>query len=142
MRPIGWMRRMTAALVCCAVATSACATATGPRVAPPAAAGPAVSQALAEYVQRLPAGAPVRVDRAGASSVRGTIIKASAEAIVIQPRTRVAVPPIEIPMRDVLRVTPDTGTGNVIAKAIGIGAAAGVGAALAVFAILAAILSD
>jgi hypothetical protein len=96
---------------------------------------------LAEYVQRLPAGAAVRIARAGGRSVRGTLMKATAQSLIVQPRTRIPEPPIEIALADVISVTPDT-NGSGLGKAIGVGVAAGAGAALAVFLIIAAIYAD
>jgi hypothetical protein len=96
---------------------------------------------LSEYVQKLPAGSGVKVERANGKAVRGILMKATDQVLVIQPRTRVPEPPLEIAMSDVLRVTPESGgSGGNIARAIGIGAAAGAGAALAVFFIILATL--
>ena len=141
------MTRQAIALIVCGALTSGCATAGGPRVAmaqSPQSAAPraAGDQAvLAEYVQRLPAGTKVRVDRADGKVVKGTLMKASDVAIVVQTRTRVPEPPVEIPLSEVLAVTPES-SGNGIAKAIGIGAAAGAAAALGTILILIAAFSD
>lgn len=94
---------------------------------------------LVEYVQKLPPGTTVRVERASGRAVRGTLMKATDAAIVIQQRTRIPEPAQEILFSDILSVTPDTGAGFSLAKAIGAGAAAGAGAALAVFFVLIAI---
>jgi hypothetical protein len=128
-----------------AALASGCATTGGSRLAvtPPAQNGaPAKGEqaVLAEYVQRLPAGMRVRVDRTGGEVVKGTLMKASDAGIVVQRRTRVPEPPLEIPMADVLAVTPESSNG--IAKAIGIGAAAGAAAALGTILILVAAFSD
>jgi hypothetical protein len=122
-----------------ALALAGCAT-TGTAGAPAAPAGvdPGV---LAEYVQKLPPGSAVKVERASRKSIRGTLMKATDQALVVQPRTRVPEPPVEIPLRDVVAVTLDSGgNGANVARAIGIGAAAGAGAALAVFFIILAAL--
>jgi hypothetical protein len=108
---------------------------TAQRATPP---DPAV---MAEYVQKLPLGTKVRVDRANGQVLKGTLMKATAQAIIVQTRTRVPEPPIEIPLSDILAVTPETGNGN-IGKAIGIGAAAGAAAALGVILILILTFSD
>jgi hypothetical protein len=135
--------RFIALILCSAIAAPGCAT-TGATGTPPAGA-PDQSLAhravLAEYVQKLPLGSAIRVDRVRGRTLRGTLMKATAEVIVVQPRTRLPEPPVEIAIGDVLSVTPDT-NGTNIGKAIGIGAAAGAGAALGVLLILIAIYSD
>jgi hypothetical protein len=97
---------------------------------------------LAEFVQKLPAGTAVRIDRAGAPAVRGTLMKATDESIYLQPKTRLPEPLVEIPFGEVLSVTPETRGGGHIGRAIGAGAAAGAGAALAVFLVIVAAFGD
>lgn len=138
------MKRLGALLVGCALAAPGCATtgATAPstaRVADPQAVDRTV---LAEYVQRLPPGSAVRVERTKGRTLRGTLMKATAQSLIIQPRTRVPEPPVEVPLTDVLSVTPESQNGSNLGKAIGVGAAAGAGAALAVFLIILAVFSD
>ncbi|HVL68151.1 MAG TPA: hypothetical protein VM364_12890 [Vicinamibacterales bacterium] len=130
-------RGAVAALLCTTLA-GGCATAGVPRIATAPGADPAV---LAAYVQTLPPGTPVRVDRRSGTEVRGTLLSATAARVLVQPRTRVPVPPVEVPLDDVASLTPDQG-GNTIGKAIAAGAAAGAGAALAVIFVLAAIFGD
>lgn len=140
------MIRQAIALALCAGLASGCASGGGPRLAagPQTGNAPARSGAdqtvLAEYVQKLPPGTKVRVDRASGRPVKGTLMKATAASVVVQPRTRVPEPPIEIPLTDVLAVTPEANNG--VAKAIGIGAAAGAAAALGTILILIAAFSD
>ena len=137
-------RQAMAVVMCAAMATSGCATAGAMRTAtvpsaPPGSAGRAV---MVEYVQKLPPGAAVRIDRGKGRSVRGTLMKATGESLYVQPRTRIPEGIVEIPIDDVLRVTPDTQSGNNIGRAIGAGAAAGAGATLAIFLILIAVVGD
>jgi hypothetical protein len=141
------MTRQLIALAVCAALVSGCATAGGARPAlarqSQAAGAPATPPAptvLAEYVQKLPLGTKVRVDRTSGGPIKGTLMKASDTVVVVQPRTRVPEPPIEIPLADVLAVTPEGSNG--VAKAIGIGAAAGAAAALGTILILIAAFSD
>jgi hypothetical protein len=140
------MLRHTIAMTLCTALLSGCATGGGARMAmshQPQSTTPrsAEDQAvLAEYVQRLQPGTKVRVDRASGKAVRGTLMKASDASVVVQPRTRVPEPPIEIPLADVVAVTPESTNG--VAKAIGIGAAAGAAAALGTILILIAVFSD
>ncbi len=65
-----------AVVMCAAVAASGCATAGATRSAslPSLAQGTAGRGVLVEYVQNLPRGAAVRIDRAKGRSVRGTLM--------------------------------------------------------------------
>jgi hypothetical protein len=136
--------RATALIVSIAIsATGACASTGGARVATVAPDGAGASRAvLTEFVQKLPAGAAIRVDRASGRSVRGTLLKATPQSLFVQPRTRLPEAMVQIPMADVLSVTPETRGGGHIGRAIGAGAAAGAGAALAVFLVIVAAFND
>jgi hypothetical protein len=138
------MRRAIVVVMCAAVAASGCASAGATRrssiLAPPGeGAGRAV---LAEYVQKLAPGTSVRVDRTKGRSVRGTLMKASGQGIFLQPKTRIPQGILEIPLDDVLRVTPETQNGSNLGRAIGAGAAAGAGATVAIFLIIIAAFGD
>ena len=131
-------------MMCTAMAASACASTGGTRIAsasfaPQESAGRAV---LVEYVQKLPTGAAVRIDRAKGRSVRGTLMKATGQSLFVQPRARVPEGIVEIPLDDVLRVTPDVQNGSGVGRAIGAGAAAGAGATLAILLLLIAAVGD
>jgi len=136
--------RLIAMVLCAAVGTAGCATrgARGVTVAPNAGQQEADIHVLAEYVQRLPAGSAIRIQHVSGGTLRGTLMKANDQMLVVQPRTRVPEPPVEIEFKDVLSVTPEPASNSNIGKVIGIGIAAGAGAALAVLMILAAIYSD
>ena len=138
-----WMR--TTALTICVMVVAAGCTSTGAmRVAPvqPAAEGSAGRVVLTEFVQKLPPGTTVRVDRSSGRSVHGTLMKATNQSLFVQPKTRLPEPIVEIPMDQVLSVIPETRGGNHIGRAIGAGAAAGAGAALAVFLVILAAFAD
>lgn len=136
------MKRPLIVLLCASIVAPGCAT-TGARRTVPApqaeqtAAGRAV---LAEYVQQLPLGSMVRIDLAGGRVLRGTLMKAGNDSLIVQLRTRIPEPPIEIALVDVLRVTPEPRNGTSVGKMIGIGLAAGAAAALAFFMIVIATL--
>src|SRR5262245_10473794 len=138
------MRRVLAIVLSAAMVTTGCASA-GPRmtVRSYAAQAPSVvnTASMADYVQRLPVGSRVRVDRSDGSSMRGTLMKASAGAILVQKNTRIPEPPVEVPLAEVLRVTLENGHTST-GKAVAIGIASGVGAFLGILAILAATLDD
>lgn len=135
------MRKIIAVLLVTSVVTSACASASRT----PVATGPqpgTIDPTIQEYVQRLAAGSKVRVERVDGATIRGTLMKATPDAIVVQKNTRIPEPPIDVPLARVARVTVDGSGGMSTGKAIGIGMAAGAGALLAFFAILAATLND
>ena len=137
-------RRAIAVLLCAAVGATGCAT-TGGRgvsVAPGADRQAGTRDVLAEYVRSLAPGSPIKVGRTDGGSARGTLMKVTDQMLILQPRTRIPEPPVQIALNDVLSVTPDSTRGTSLGKAIGIGIAAGAGAALAVFMIIAAIYAD
>jgi hypothetical protein len=138
------MTRMLAIVLCVSLGTSACASAGGARytapaqtsaTAPPSIVDPAI---MAEFVQRIPAGKRVKVERTKGDTIHGTILKTSADALVVQRNTRLPEPPIEVPFATIARVTLDEGRGSSAAKAVGIGVASGVATFLGILAIIAA----
>ncbi len=133
-------RKSVAVLVCAALAMSGCASAAGPRIAQTPSAPLQDKSVLADYVQRLPAGSRVRVERIDGTSLKGTLMKATAESVIVQKNTRVPEAPVEIRLEQINRITLDTG--SAAGKTIGIGVAAGVAATFGVLLILAAIFSD
>jgi hypothetical protein len=129
--------RAVALMMCTVLVAPGCATTRAIRVRTPGHSTAAADQSmLAEYVQKLTPGSAVRVERTAGGSLRGTLIRATDRSVVVQPRTRIPVPPVDVPLTDVLSVTPESPRGPNIAKAIAAGAAAGAGAALAVFLII------
>jgi hypothetical protein len=135
-------RSFLAVLLCAAVSSTGCASAAPPRVAPASSRPPQDVAVLADYVQRIPAGSKVRVERANGKLLRGTLMQASAERVIVQENTRVPEPPVTIPVSDIARLAVDTDSSTRVARTIGIGVATGAAAALAVFAIIAAMLGD
>lgn len=135
------VRTFVAPLLCAATMATGCTTGGGRRVNTAPVSGQHMQDrgVLIEYVQKLAPGASIRVQRLNGRLVRGTLMKATDAALVIQQRTRIPEPPFEIPMADIVSVTPETASGFSFARAIGAGAAAGAGAALAVFFVLVAI---
>jgi hypothetical protein len=135
-------RKTVAAFMCTALLTTGCASASGPRLSQ-APSAPIVQNRglLADYVQRIPAGSRVRVERMNGESLRGTLMKATPDAIVVQKNTRVPEAPLDIPLSEVTRVTLDTSSSSV-GKQIAIGVGAGVAATFGVLLVLAALWSD
>jgi hypothetical protein len=136
------VRRAVALMMCTVLVAPGCATTRAARVQTPGHTAAADASMLAEYVQKLTPGSAVRVERTAGRSVRGTLIKATDRSVVVQPRTRLPEPPVEVALGEVLSVTPESPRGSNFAKAIAAGAAAGAGAALGIFLILVAAYSD
>ena len=108
----------------------------------PAVTTPRADPALfASYVKQLPICSRVRVGLSDGTRVRGTLMKTGDREIVVQPRTRIPEPPIEIAMDRVAAVELETNCNNV-GKTMGIGFAAGAAGALSVFLILVAVFAD
>lgn len=139
------VKRAIALLATIALTLPACATTAGPRLQTTTAPGQTARERalLADYVQKLPVGSRVRVHLLDGGRERGTLMDATAERIVIQPRTRIPEPPREVPLERVLGIELENGSGTgSVARAIGIGVAAGAGTFLGIFLLLAAIYSD
>jgi len=136
-------RVTTTVWLCALLAAGGCASAGGPTTAiyAPLTGASATQSVLVEYAQKLPPGTDVRVGRVTGHSVRGTLMKATDQSLFIQPKTRVAEPMMEIPIADVVEVTPQH-HGNSVGRAIGAGAAAGAAATLAIFLIMFAVYGD
>jgi hypothetical protein len=116
-------KKTLAILLCGVMAGTGCASAGGPRMAQTPA--PVLDRAvLADYVGRLPAGSKVKVEEAGGGVLRGTLMKATDEAIVVQRATRIPEPPVTVPLSDIARISLDTRTGH--SPALGIFAGIGV----------------
>ena len=96
---------------------------------------------MAEYVQKIPAGSKVRVERASGGTLRGTLMKAGPDSITVQRNTRIPEAPVQIPLESITRLTLDQPTSSV-GKHIAIGVASGVGATFGVLFLLAAIWAD
>jgi hypothetical protein len=136
------MNRMIALVLSAAVGASGCGAARAQtRVAPPP---PLEStqdfSVMASYIRQIPVGSRVRVSLADGSVVKGTLMKADADPIVIQKRTRIPVAPLAIAIKDVQAMELEGKNGGP-AKAIAVGAAAGAGAAVGMLLILAAIFA-
>ena len=137
------MRQLVAMLVIVAIAAPGCVASQGPRVqtAPVVPVSGADHQVLADFAGRLELGAKVKVVVTGNKTVHGTLVKRTDEAIVLQLRTRVPEPLVQIRYADLLAIEPEVRS-NTNARAIAIGVAVGVGAAVGTLFILAAIFSD
>jgi hypothetical protein len=131
------MKKVLAAVLSIAIASAGCASTSGGRTPVPI---PTVSDtsAMAEYVQKLPAGSRIRVDRTDGRSMKGTLMRATAQAITVQANTRVPEPPVEIPLNTVTRAQLEGNGGSSTARAVGIGIATGLGVFFGIIAVIAA----
>jgi hypothetical protein len=119
---------------------SGCASAGTTRVISAHTAPQEVRNEMIDYVQRLPVGSRVRVDRTTGRTIHGTLMAADPEAVIVQRATRIPEAPISIPVRDIARIQIEERSN--LAKAIIIGAAAGAGATLGVLFLIAAAFAD
>jgi hypothetical protein len=92
---------------------------------------------LTTYLKQLPPGSKVRARLIDGSTVRGTLMKAGDEGIVVQTNARLPEPPRTVPIDQIRAVDLDSPGG--VAKAIGIGVAVGAGTFLGVMLLLVAI---
>jgi hypothetical protein len=145
------MKKLTACILVLGLIAPACATAQRPRFQeqPKAAASESMQSArerelLAEFARQLPAGARVRVSDTNKRVIRGTLIKATDTAVVIQPRGRVPEPIVEVPFTNLATLEQEqpSGGGASVGRAVAIGAGAGAAAALGVILILIAAFGD
>ena len=137
------LRTAIVAILCASLAASGCATTRVMQVSP-APSGDRIADrtVMADYVQKLPAGATVKVERSHRRSTRGVLMKATSQALFVQPRTRLPEPAIEIPLDDVLSVTLESKHGSSVGRSIAVGVAAGAGVVLSIFLISLALWSD
>ncbi|MCA1560629.1 MAG: hypothetical protein LC804_10325, partial [Acidobacteria bacterium] len=130
--------------LCVTLCAPACASAGGGRYAAPQTmthASVRDEALLAAYVKQLPIGARVRATLTNGQSVRGTLMKATDGGVIVQRRTRLPEPPVEIPLAALQSVEGDREGGGV-GRAVAIGVATGAGAALGVFLLLVATLAN
>jgi len=135
------MRRLIALALSTALALPGCASHTVTPQTTPARNTDADRQVLVSYVMQLAVGSRVKVTRMDGHDVRGTLMKATEAAVIVQRRTRVPEPPVTVPLEEVRAVEIEPASGNA-GRTIAIGVAAGAGAALGVLLILAAIFAD
>jgi hypothetical protein len=137
------MSRTIATMLCFSVLCSGCATAGGGRMTTAPAAGLQLADPalVASYVKQLPIGSRVRVGLTGGARIKGTLMTANDREIVVQPRTRIPEPPLQIAMDRIVAVELETNSNSNLGRTIGVGVAAGVGGTLAVFLVLAAIFA-
>ena len=97
-------RQSIAVIVILALGSSGCASAGTTRLAPTRLASQDVRNEMIDYVQRLPVGSRVRVDRVTGRTLHGTLMAADRDAVVVQCATRIPEAPMSIPLRDIARI--------------------------------------
>lgn len=135
------VKQVIAVVLCTALLTSACASAGGPRVTQDPQGTPVDPAILADFVQKLSPGTRVRVERTTGGTLRGTLLRSTADSLTLQRNTRLPEPPLDVPFGTITRLTLDTGgtsTGKTVAIAVG----AGVGATFGILLLVAALLAD
>ena len=129
-----------AMLLSVSLATSGCASARATAQAAPVPAPRPGVEVMAAYVRQLPVGTRVRVTLADGRTLDGTLMS-TGDPLVLQKRTRIPEPPVEIAIEGVRAVEP-AGKNGGAGRAIALGAAAGAASALGVLMVLAAIFAD
>ena len=136
------MKQFVAVMLVAALASPGCASASrrtaGPGFDVQRSVGAMDRTLMTEYVHRLPVGSRVKVTLDNGKVMRGTLLKADADPIVVQLRTRVPEPPIEIDIGRIAAVELETGDPSV-GRVIGIAVAAGAAATFGVLLLLAAL---
>lgn len=135
------MTRQTIAwLLTAAVVTSGCASTSENRISPAPVDNRRARVEMAEYVARLPVGSRVRIERTQGGTIKGTLMSAGPDRVVVQRATRIPEPPVEIPLDRVTRIGIEDRSS--VAKIALFSAAVGAAATVGFLFLLASILSD
>jgi len=138
------MRPFIALILAAALASPGCASASrrsaGPGFDAQRSLGKMDRALMTDYVQRLPVGSRVKVTLDSGKVMHGTLLKGDADPIVVQLRTRVPEPPIEIDVAQITALELETGDTSV-GRVVGIAVAAGAAATFGVLLLLAAIFA-
>ena len=95
-----------------------------------------------DFIARVDVGAEMNVQLRNGQRFRATLIAVRDDAVLLQPRTRVAVPVQAIPYDAIVRMDQRRGGGMAAGKAALIGVAAGAATFLAIVAIVFAAIDD
>ena len=137
------MTRALALLLCITLAVPGCATTSrmtstwGTPLTRDPSQAPPDRTLLTTYLKQLPVGSKVRAHLIDGSTVRGTLMKAGDDAIVVQTNARLPEPPRTVPIDQIRAV--DIASPGGVGKAIGIGVAVGVGTFFGILLLLTAI---
>jgi hypothetical protein len=139
------MKQAIALTLCAVFAAQGCASTSGIRVqsAPTAQTSSDDRLVFSEFANQLELGSRVKVTLTGNRVVKGTLVKRTDDAMVIQPRTRVAEPLVTVSYNDLVALEQDlpSSSSGSTGRTIAIGAGIGAGAAVGVILILAAVFA-
>jgi hypothetical protein len=94
------------------------------------------------FAEKLQPGTTLKVRLGNGQRFRATLLQVSADAMTLQPRTRVPVAPQLVRFADVRALEVDMGKGVGLAKAVAVGAATAAGAFFALMAVAFAVWDD
>lgn len=132
------MKRVMAAALSLSIAASGCAMSTRATTTYPL-DRTTEQEVLTSYAEQLRIGTRVRATLDDNRVVKGTLVKKTPEAIIVQPHGRVAEPLMELRLTDLRAVEPEQQKSGGTGKAIAVGAAVGAGVSLGVLMLVAAI---
>ena len=99
----------------------------------------AAQEAISDYAGQMRLGTRVRATLDDNRVVKGTLVKKTPEAIIVQPHGRVAEPLLELRLTDLRAVELEQPKNGGTGKAIAVGAAIGAGVSLGVLMLVAAV---
>jgi hypothetical protein len=99
----------------------------------------AEQEAISDYAGQMRLGTRVRATLDDNRVVKGTLVKKTPEAIIVQPHGRVAEPLLELRLTDLRAVELEQAKSGGTAKAMAVGAAVGAGVSLGVLMLIAAV---
>ena len=100
----------------------------------------AEQRAISDYAGQMHLGTRLRATLDDNRVVKGTLVKKTSDAIIVQPHGRVAEPLMELLLTDLRAVELEQTKGGGTGKAIAVGAAVGAGVSLGVLMLLAALV--
>jgi hypothetical protein len=134
------MTRVLAMILASALTTNCAAAAYQTRASASLPVREPGTNVTAEYLRALPVASRVKIRLSSGESFRGDLMVVRDTEIVVQPRTRIPVPPRTIPIEQLVSV--EIQRENHVGRAIAVGAAVGAAAAVGVFLALLAALAD
>jgi hypothetical protein len=135
------MTRVLAVVLSVTLAAPGCASMRANRawIPMPSSQAPPDRALLAGYVKQIPAGTRIRTRLTDGSTLRGTLLKADDQGIVMQLQARIPEPPRTVPIDQIGAVDLESQSG--IGKAVAIGVAVGAGTTLGLLLLLAAVFA-
>jgi hypothetical protein len=110
-----------------------------PRASAQAVVGPEVWRT---FTEKLDPGKTLKVRLKNGQRFKATLLQVTPDAITVQPKTRAAVPPQQVPFDAIETLDVDTSKGVSLGKAVAVGAGVAAGAWLALMAVALAVWGD